>query len=55
MGNFFKNISESQNYKTIRLQMIFGVGVFFFEKILPIIVLKHNLQLFPVNFAPICV
>ena len=32
-----------------------GWGVLFFEKILPIIVLKHNLQLSPVKFAPIWV
>ena len=28
---------------------------FFFEKNLPIIVLKHNLLRSPVKFAPICV
>ena len=33
----------------------FAVGVFFFVKILPIILLKHNLQLSPEKIAPICV
>ena len=34
--------------------LFWGWGVFL-KKILPIIVLKHNLQLSPVMFAPICV
>ena len=37
------------------LFLFWGRGVFFLEEILPIIVLKHNLQLSPVKFAPICV
>ena len=63
MGNYFKNINEYKNYKKlvcIDFVPFFGLrtptwGVFFLQKILPITVLKQNLQLFPVKFAPICV
>ena len=34
--------------------LLWGWGVFF-EKILPITVLKHKLQRSPVKFVPICV
>ena len=37
------------------LKPAIGLGCFFLQKILPIIVLKTNLQRSPVKFAPICV
>ena len=62
MGNFFKNINEYKNYKKlvcIDFDTFLGLGTQlggnFLEKILSIIVLEHNLQLFPVKFAPMCV
>ena len=61
-GNFFKNINEYKNYnKLVCIDFVTFLGLgtptwcIFFEKILPIIVLEHNLQLSLVKFVPICV
>ena len=54
----FLKTSAKKNYKKLvynDFYTVLGLGCFFFEKILPIIVLKHNLQRSTVMFAPICV